>query len=225
MKTALVIGASRGIGREICLTLAKSGYNVAVAAKTSVETERLPGSVFSVSEEIESKYTSSRALPIVCDVRDPKAIKSAVEMSKDYFGRLDLAVYSAGAIQWRPVIDTPVKKYDLMHEVNSRGAYITIQEVLPDFINQRQGRILLVSPPIYSRFFLGKTPYAMTKVAMTVLVHGLATEIKGTGVSIASLWPATATESHVTKVHGVVRSNMRNAELFAEAVLAFGKII
>lgn len=148
MKSALVIGASRGIGRQIALTLSKNSYQVGVAAKTTDHTPHLPG-IYSVSEEIESSGKTALALP--CNVRDEDQVKNAVQSCLEKFGGLDFVVYNAGAILWKKVLDTPVKRFDLMQEVNVRGAYIMIQEVLPYFLEKKAGKILLVCPPIYSR--------------------------------------------------------------------------
>ncbi|KAJ8302768.1 hypothetical protein KUTeg_019164 [Tegillarca granosa] len=130
MKSSLVIGASRGIGRQIALTLSSNGYKVGVASKTVQSTEKLPGSIHSVVDEI---------------------VKSGGEAVPIQFGGLDLAVYNAGAIMWKKVIDTPLKNFDLMQEVNVRGAYTMLQCVLPHFLQKNSGRIILVSPPIYNR--------------------------------------------------------------------------
>lgn len=217
-KGALVIGASRGIGRQIALTLARNNYKVGVASKTEVSTEGLPGSIHTVTQEIQTE--AGVATPIVCNSRSEDDIKEAVRTCIGEFGKLDLTVYNAGSILWEKVVDTPTKRYDLMHDVNARGAYIMVQEVLPHFLKQKSGKIILVAPPIYSRFFKGKTTYSMSKVAMTVLVHGLARELHGTGVSISALWPATVIRSHVTDKLMVVPDRvMRTPDVFADAVL------
>ncbi|KAI8520168.1 hypothetical protein Bbelb_034250 [Branchiostoma belcheri] len=219
--SALVLGASRGIGRQIALTLAGASYRVGVAAKTVQDTPKLPGTIYTVSDEITSR--GGHALPIPCNVRNPEEINNAVSKCIREFGGLDFTVYNAGAILWEKVIDTPLKRFDLMMDVNVRGAYVMIQAVLPHMLERKAGRILLVAPPIYSRFFKGKTPYAVTKVGMTVLVHGLARELENTGVSISALWPATTIESHVTTVKGVPPAYFRKADVFADACLAIGQ--
>ncbi|XP_033755446.1 hydroxysteroid dehydrogenase-like protein 2 [Pecten maximus] len=216
-KAALVVGASRGIGRQIALSLSKNRYGVGVASKTETSTETLPGSIYTVAAEIEAE--GGRAEPMVCNTRSEEDIKEAVQKCIKEFGRLDVAVYNAGSITWDKVINTKTKKYDLMNEVNARGAYIMVQEVLPHFLEQKSGKIILVSPPIYNRFFKGKTPYSMSKVAMTVLVHGLANELQGTGVSISALWPATVIRSHVTDKLKVPLKLMRTPDIFADAVV------
>ena len=151
MKSALVIGASRGIGRQIAITLARNGYQVGVAAKTVESTPELPGSIYTVSKEIEEQ--GGKALPIKCrsNVRNEEEIDAAVKICIDRFGGLDYTVYNAGAIKWQKVVDTPVKTFNLLNEVNLKGSYCMIQSVLPYFLNQKKGRILLVSPPIYNR--------------------------------------------------------------------------
>ncbi|XP_041375595.1 hydroxysteroid dehydrogenase-like protein 2 [Gigantopelta aegis] len=217
MKAAVVFGASRGIGRQIALTLSENGYSVGVAAKTTQTSDKLPGSVHSVAKEIEGR--GGTGLPIKCNVRSAEEIRSAISGCVARFGRLDLAVYNPGVINWEKVADTPLKQFDLMYDVNVRGAYIMIQEILQYFLKQKSGKILLVSPPIYSRFFKGKAPYSVSKVGATVLMHGLASELDGTGVSISSLWPATGIQSHVTEVYGVDRKLLRLPTIFADACL------
>lgn len=221
MKSSLVIGASRGIGRQIALTLSSNGYKVGVASKTVQSTEKLPGSIHSVVDEIVK--SGGEAVPIQCNVRKEEDIEKAVQQCINVFGGLDLAVYNAGAIMWKKVIDTPLKNFDLMQEVNVRGAYTMLQCVLPHFLQKNSGRIILVSPPIYNRFFKGKTPYSVGKVGMTVLVHGLANELKGTGVSISALWPAVTVKSFVTEKMQVPDEMMRSPELFADAVLGIAE--
>ncbi|XP_060076409.1 hydroxysteroid dehydrogenase-like protein 2 [Ylistrum balloti] len=216
-KAALVVGASRGIGRQIALTLSRNHYDVGVASKTEKSTEVLPGSIYTVTAEIEAE--AGRATPIVCNARKEEDIRNAVTKCVKEFGRLDVAVYNAGSITWEKVINTNTKRFDLMNDINARGAYIMVQEVLPHFLEQKSGKIILVSPPIYNRFFKGKTTYAMSKVSMTVLVHGLANELQGTGVSVSALWPATVIRSHVTDKMKVPLKLMRTPHIFADAVV------
>lgn len=149
MKSALVIGASRGIGRQIALTLSENGYKVCVAAKTKEQSQNLPGSVDMVAQEIREK--GGEAFAKKCNVRLETDLKETVDECLLHFKGIDYAVYNAGAIKWKPVIETPLKEYDMMHEVNVRGSYALIQQVLPHFLKQRHGKILLVCPPIYNR--------------------------------------------------------------------------
>ncbi|XP_061197543.1 hydroxysteroid dehydrogenase-like protein 2 [Saccostrea echinata] len=217
MKSALVIGASRGIGKQVAIILSRNGYSVGVAAKTEVSQETLPGSIHDVVRDITKE--GGVAIPIKCNARKSNDIQDAVTTCIEKFGKLDLAVYNAGAILWKPVIETPLSRFDLLHEVNVRGAYTMVQQVLPHFLERNTGRIILVSPPVYKRFFKGKTPYSISKIGMTVLTHGLANELKDTGVSISSLWPATAIKAFVTDKLQTPSSVMRTPDVFADAVL------
>lgn len=216
-KAALVIGASRGIGRQFALTLARNNYAVVVASKTEESSTNLPGSIHSVAEEIRA--SGGVALPVRCDCRNEEDIERAVNTATEKFGSLDAAIYNAGAIMWKPVLETSLKRFDLMMNVNVRGAYAMVLNAVPQMIKLGHGRIVLVAPPIYNRFFKGKTPYSISKVGMTVLAKGLAHELKGTGVSISTLWPATVIKAHVTEVKNVPNSLMRTPEIFADAVL------
>uniref|UniRef100_A0A0B6ZT58 SDR family NAD(P)-dependent oxidoreductase n=1 Tax=Arion vulgaris TaxID=1028688 RepID=A0A0B6ZT58_9EUPU len=149
MKSALVIGATRGIGKQIALTLAENGYGVCVAAKTIIGTEKSPGTIFDVVTEITDK--GGKAFPVKCDVRSESDINETVDRCLENYGQLDLAVYNAGAVLWKSVVDTPLKRWDLMNEVNARGAYSMIQKVLPHMLERKTGRLILVCPPIYNR--------------------------------------------------------------------------
>ena len=149
MKSALVIGASRGIGRQIAVALSSNGYQVGVAAKSVENTEHMPGSIHTVTKEIEEQ--GGKALPIQCNVRSEEDIDNAVKTCIDRFGSLDYAVYNAGAVIWAKVQDTPVRRFNMLNEVNLKGSYCMVQSVLPHFLKAKKGKILLISPPIYSR--------------------------------------------------------------------------
>lgn len=218
MQKALVIGASRGIGKKIATTFAKAGYGVGVASRTVEDTTKSPGTIFTTTKEITD--SGFQALPIKCNVRSTEDIENAVNICISHFGSLDVVVYNAGAITWDLVVDTPMEKFDLLMDVNVRGAYALTQTVLPYFLKKRFGKIILVSPPLYSRFFKGKTPYAISKHGMTILVQGLSHELIGSGVSITALWPAAPIRSHVTEVLGIQPKLMREPDIFADACLA-----
>lgn len=86
-----------------------------------------------------------------------------------------------------------MKRFQLMQRVNIEGLYGTVQAALPRLKKEKTGRIIVVSPPIYSRFFRGKTAYAMGKVGMSVLTKGLAMDFERQGLknmAITSIWPA-----------------------------------
>ena len=145
--------------------------------------------------EREIREAGGEATAVAVDTRDFSSVQHMVNMTIEIYHRLDVVVYNSGAIWWASVEDTPMKRFQLMHQVNSEGLYGTIQAALPHFkANAWRGRIIVVSPPIYSRFFRGKTAYAMGKVAMSVLTKGLAMDFERQGrhgMSINSIWPAT----------------------------------
>ncbi|KAF5866091.1 hypothetical protein ETB97_001169 [Aspergillus alliaceus] len=186
---ALVVGASRGLGRQIAIDLAKNNYTgafiasyplneeasltkipVVVAAKTTsnaYETVPFPpdpnsnkSTIATVEREI--KEAGGKAFAIQVDVRDVSQVENMVKETVRLAGSLDVLVYNSGAIWWSSVANTPTKRFQLMQRVNPEGLYATVQAALPEFEKNRwKGRIVVVSPPIYSRFFRGKTAYAM----------------------------------------------------------------
>lgn len=197
---ALVIGASRGIGRQIAIDLALAGYAVVVAGKSQSPSSSPfppdPNSRFSTINTVEREIRSAdgEAVAIAVDVTDSSSINRLVHETIARFNVLDVLIYNPGAIWWASVDDTPLKRYQLMQRVNSEGLYAAVQAALPHLKQSRKGgRIIVVSPPIYSRFFRGKTAYAMTKVAMSVLTKGLAMDLERQGrrdMAITSIWPA-----------------------------------
>ena len=138
--TALVLGASRGIGKAICLALAKAGYNISVSSRTTEHTAKLPGTIFDTAKEVESLGLGLQALPIECNVRNVEEINSAVKTCISHFGSLDVVVYNSGAIMWKKVIDTSMKRFNLLLDVNIKGAYALTQAVLPSFVENGRGK-------------------------------------------------------------------------------------
>ncbi|KAJ3301600.1 hypothetical protein HDV03_000637 [Kappamyces sp. JEL0829] len=225
-KVLIVFGASRGIGATLASESIKHGWNrLVIVGKTLDEPAHQPptGSLKGVAAQIEKALAASHVqatvTPLQCDVRAEAEIASVVRQVMQLHGRIDAFIYNSGAIAWLPVVKTPTRRFDLMHAVNARGLYLVVQEILPIMIKQNSGRMLVVSPPVYSRFFRAKTAYAMTKVSMSVLAMGLAMELPPT-ISVACLWPATAIESYVTAKMDVNQKLLRKATVFSDA--AFG---
>ncbi|PGG99445.1 hypothetical protein AJ79_08519 [Helicocarpus griseus UAMH5409] len=232
---ALVIGASRGIGRQIALDLAKDGYAVVVSAKSTSDASKTtpfppdPNSpqstINTVEREIREAGGDAVALPV--DTRDVEAIDRLVQQTVSIYGSLDVLVYNSGAIWWSSVENTPVKRFKLMQQVNPEGLYASVQAALPYFgKNGWKGRIVVVSPPIYSRFFRGKTAYAMGKVGMSVLTKGLAMDFVRQGrkdMAITSIWPAVSIESAATKrstdKDASLAKDLRKPTIFSAAIL------
>ncbi|KAK7223217.1 hypothetical protein V2G26_011220 [Clonostachys chloroleuca] len=227
---ALVVGASRGIGRQVAIDLAKNGYKIVVAAKTvsdGNETSPFPpdpnskqSTITTVTREI--REAGGEATAIQVDTRSPESIKDMVDSTVRIFGSLDVLIYNPGAIWWSSVEKTPLKRFQLLSSVNMEGLYATIQAAFPYF--ERSGwkcRVIVVSPPIYSRFFRGKTAYAMGKVAMSVLTKGLAMDWKREGkndMAITSIWPAVAIQSAATPDPRML-SDLRKPTIFSDAIL------
>ncbi|KAJ7605034.1 putative Hydroxysteroid dehydrogenase-like protein 2 [Mycena polygramma] len=234
-KVALVIGGSRGIGRQVCIDLAKAGYAVVVSGKSLSDASTVspfppdPNSSESTASTVAREITEAggTALPLAVDTRDPARIDALFAASWAHWGRLDALVYNAGAIWWASVANTPVMRFRLMQQVNVEGLYAAVQSALPYF--ERGGwraRVIVVSPPIYSRFFRGKTSYAMGKVGMSVLTKGLAMDWQREGkhdMAITSIWPASAIESAATNAASndpEERKDLRHPAIFSDAILA-----
>jgi citronellol/citronellal dehydrogenase len=193
---AIITGASRGIGRALALALARDGWAVVVAAKSTESTDRLPGSIYSVAQEVTA--LGARALPVRVDVRDEQQVEAMAAQTLDAFGRIDLLVNNAGALFWQGVLDTPGKKFDLVMAVNARAAFLCSRAVLPAMIERRWGHIVNLSPPLDLTLLPGRVAYGISKLGMTLLTHGLAEEVRPHNVAVNSLWPVTIIESQAS---------------------------
>ncbi|KAI4719126.1 short chain dehydrogenase [Aureobasidium sp. EXF-10727] len=232
---ALVIGASRGMGRQIAIGLAEQGYTVVVAAKTTSDPEKLasfppdPNSSQSTINTVakEIRLLGGTAIPMEVNTRSTESVNTLFTRVSAELGRLDVLVYNSGAIWWSSVAKTPVKRFKLMQEVNIEGLYASIQASFPLFEKGGwKGRVIVVCPPIYSRFFRGKTAYAVGKVGMSVLVKGLSMDWIREGktdMSVTGIWPAVAIESAATQDAVAAdmdkRSDLRKATIFSDAIL------
>jgi NAD(P)-dependent dehydrogenase (short-subunit alcohol dehydrogenase family) len=179
--------------------------------------------ISTVAREILEAGGTATAIPV--DTRDFASIQKLIDQTISTYGRLDVLIYNSGAIWWASVENTPMKRFQLMQRVNIEGLYGTIQAALPQFKTQGwKGRIIVVSPPIYSRFFRGKTAYAMGKVGMSVLTKGLAMDFEREGkrnMAITSIWPATAIQSAATEnMAGEDAKDLRKATIYSDAILA-----
>ncbi|GIV08537.1 MAG: short chain dehydrogenase [Fimbriimonadales bacterium] len=217
-RVAIITGASRGIGRAIALKFAQAGANIVVAAKTAEPDPRLPGTIYTVAEEVEA--FGVRALPIRVDVRDENALQQMVDKTLETFGRIDILINNAGALWWYPVLETPPKRFDLVMQVNLRASFIASQLVLPPMINQHWGHIITMSPPIDLSVLPGKVAYMISKFGMTMLALGLAEEVRAHNVAVNALWPRTLIESQATLAWGLgTPQQWRKADIMADAAL------
>ncbi len=218
-KVAIITGASRGIGRSIALAFAQQGADIVIAAKSETENPKLPGTIHTVAEEVRSIGT--QALPVKVDVRDDAMIQDMVAKTMDTFGRIDILINNAGALWWQPVLETPMKRYDLINDVNSRASFACTQACLPHMLAGEGGHVLVFSPPIDLRALPGKVAYLISKFGMTMLALGLAEEMAGKPFSINALWPVTAIESFATINFNLGTPEMwRKPDILADACLA-----
>ena len=190
-KTLFITGASRGIGLAIALRAARDGANVAVAAKTSAPHKHLPGTIFTAAEEI--KKAGGKALALQVDVRDEASVEAAVQATVAQFGGIDICVNNASAIQLTGTLDTEMKRYDLMNQVNARGSYLTSKACIPHLKNSDNPHVLMLSPPLdmKPRWFANHVAYTMAKFGMSMCVLGMAEEFRSAGIAFNALWPRT----------------------------------
>jgi citronellol/citronellal dehydrogenase len=215
---AIVTGASRGIGRAIALGLARAGHAVVVAAKSTTTSEKLPGSIYAVADEIRAQ--GGQAMPVQVDVREEGQIEAMVDQTRQQFGRIDVLVNNAGALFWKPLVETPAKRFDLVMGVNARAAFLCCQKVLPLMIERRRGHIINMSPPMDLGMIPDRIAYAISKLGMTMLTIGLAEEMRPHHIAVNSLWPVTIIESQASINWGLGRPEMwRKPEILADCVV------
>jgi citronellol/citronellal dehydrogenase len=190
-KTLFITGASRGIGLAIALRAAKDGANIAIAAKTDTPHPKLAGTIHTAADEIEK--AGGKALALVCNVREEASVKEATEKTAAHFGGIDIVVNNASAIQLTPVTQTDMNRFDLMHQVNARGTFMVSKFAIPHLERAKNPHILMLSPPLEmkEKWFAPYTAYAMAKYGMSLVVLGLAGELRGKGIAANALWPRT----------------------------------
>jgi citronellol/citronellal dehydrogenase len=190
-KTLFITGASRGIGLAIALRAARDGANIAIAAKTDTPNPKLPGTIHTAAAEIEA--AGGHALPLAVDVRDETAVKAAIEQTAARFGGLDIVVNNASAISPTPVAATDMRRFDLMQQINTRGTFMVSKYALPFLARARNPHILTLSPPLdmKEKWFAPHTAYSIAKFGMSLVVLGLAGELRPQGIAVNALWPRT----------------------------------
>jgi citronellol/citronellal dehydrogenase len=221
-KTLFMTGGSRGIGEAIAVRAAADGANVVIAAKTTRPHPKLPGTIYTAAEAIEK--AGGRALPLQVDIRDADAVKAAVEQAADRFGGIDILVNNASAINLTPVAETPVKRLDLMLDVNLRGTYICSQACLPWLKRADNPHILTLSPPLNlePKWFEQHAAYTLSKYGMSLCVMGLAAELRDAGIAVNALWPRTVIATAAINMLGgqVKPENCRKPQIVADAAVA-----
>jgi citronellol/citronellal dehydrogenase len=189
-KTLFITGGSRGIGMAIALKAAADGANVAIAAKTVEPHPKLEGTIHTAAAEIEK--AGGKALPLAVDVRDEEAVKSAIDQTAATFGGIDIVVNNASAIQLTPVQQTDMRRFDLMHQINTRGTFMVSKYAIPHLLKAANPHILMLSPPLdmKEKWFAPHAAYSMAKFGMSLVVLGLAGELRGKA-AVNALWPRT----------------------------------
>jgi citronellol/citronellal dehydrogenase len=222
-KTLFITGASRGIGLAIALKAARDGANIAIAAKTETPHPKLEGTIYTAAKQIED--AGGRALPLAVDVRDEAAVKAAIERTVAAFGGLDIVVNNASAISRMPVAETDMRRFDLMHQINTRGAFMVSKYAIPHLEKASNPHILMNSPPLdlQEKWFAGSTAYSIAKYGMSLVVLGLAGELRPKGIAVNALWPrttiATAAIRNLLGGERVMRMS-RTPEIMADAAYA-----
>lgn len=190
-KTVFITGASRGIGLAIGKKLAADGANIVVAAKTTEPHPRLPGTIYTAAREIEA--AGGKALPLAVDIRFEEQVQEAVDKTVATFGGIDIVINNASAISLTPTLATDMKKYDLMHQINTRGTFLVSKTCIPHLKKSANPHILNMSPPLNmeARWFAPHVAYTMAKFGMSMCVLGMAEELKRDKIAVNALWPRT----------------------------------
>lgn len=224
-KTIFITGATRGIGRAIALKMASEGANIVVTGKSNVPHPKLSGTIFTVADEVEK--AGGKALPLKVDVRNEDSIKEAIDKAAGYFGGIDILVNNASAIMLMDVQTLPVKRYDLMQQVNARGTFICSKYAIPHLKKADNPHILTMSPPINlnPKWFKNHVAYTISKYGMSMITLGLSEELKEYKIAVNSLWPktiiGTAAITYLMGEEGLKMS--RKPEIVADAAFEIFK--
>ncbi|MDQ6608792.1 MAG: NAD(P)-dependent oxidoreductase [Bacteroidota bacterium] len=222
-RTALITGGSRGIGKAIAERLARAGYNIAIAAKTAEPHPKLEGTIYTAAKEIEA--LGVHCLPLQCDIRYEDQIQSAVAETVNNFGGIDILINNASAINLTPTLQTEAKRFDLMHSIQVRGTFFMCKACIPYLKKSSNAHILNLSPPLNlaPKWFAQHLAYTMSKYGMSMIVMGLAEELRKDEIAVNALWPKTtiATAAVQNLLGGDVLMKMsRTPEIVADAAYA-----
>jgi citronellol/citronellal dehydrogenase len=222
-KNLFITGASRGIGLAIALRAAHDGANIAIAAKTTEPHPKLEGTIYTAAEQIEQ--AGGTALPLVVDVRDETVVKDALDKAAQKFGGIDIVINNASAIQLTGITDTDMRRFDLMHQINARGTFVVSKWAIPYLEKAANPHILMISPPLdmKEKWFAPHTAYSMAKFGMSLVVLGLAGELRPKGIAVNALWPRTVIATAAVKNLLGGEKRMRQArkpEIMADAAYA-----
>ncbi len=219
-KTIFITGASRGIGLAIALRAASDGANIAIAAKTTEPHPKLPGTIYTAADEIER--AGGKALPLVCDIRFEEQVEAAVARTVGSFGGIDFCINNASAITLSGTLQTDMKRYDLVNQINARGTFLVSKTCLPQLFKAANPHILNLAPPLdmKAKWFAPHVAYTMAKYGMSLCTLGMAEEFRSRGVAVNSLWPLTTIDTAAIRniIGGVEMAQAsRKPEIMADA--------
>jgi citronellol/citronellal dehydrogenase len=220
-RTLFITGASRGIGHAIALRAAADGANVVIAAKTTEPHPKLPGTIHSAAADVER--AGGKALAVATDIRDEGQVEAAIAAAVERFGGIDILVNNASAISLTGTLETPMKRFDLMHQINVRGTYLCSQKAVPHLSKSTNPHILNIAPPLQStlspRWFAPHVAYTMAKYGMSLCVLGMAEEFRSIGIAVNALWPRTTIDTEAIRLIAGEQARMkaRSPEIMADA--------
>lgn len=220
-KTLFITGASRGIGHAIAMRAAADNANIVIVAKTTEPHPKLPGTVHTAAADIER--AGGKALAVATDIRDEAQVEAAVAAAVERFGGIDILINNASAISLTGTLETSMKRFDLMHQINTRGTYLCTQKAIPHLLRSANPHVLNISPPIHStlspRWFAPYAAYTMAKLGMSLCVLGMAEEFRAQGVAVNALWPRTAIDTEAIRLIAGqdARLKTRRPEIMADA--------
>lgn len=220
-RTLFITGASRGIGHAIALRAAADGANVVIAAKTTAPHPKLPGTIHTAAADVER--AGGHALAVAVDIRDEAQVEAAIAAAVERFGGIDILVNNASAISLTATLDTAMKRFDLMHQVNTRGTFMCTQKALPHLVQSSNPHVLNLAPPLQStlqaRWFAPHVAYTMAKYGMTLCVLGMAEEFRAQGIAVNALWPRTTIDTEAIRLIAgqAARQHARSPRIMADA--------
>ena len=219
-RTIIITGASRGIGREMALKFASQGANIVIAAKSVEPHPKLPGTIFSVAQEVIE--AGGQSLAVQVDVRDDASIQQMITQTVEKFGGIDVLINNAGAIKLAGAASLPLKRFDLMYQINTRAVLACSQAALPWLKKSPNAHILNLSPPLNMnpKWFMHYAPYTTTKYGMSMLTIGMAEEFKRYDIAVNALWPQTVISTAAIEFEGggtATMSKGRKPAIMADA--------
>jgi citronellol/citronellal dehydrogenase len=220
-RTIVITGASRGIGHAIAMRAAADGANVVIVAKTTEPHPKLPGTIHTAAADVEA--AGGQALAVATDIRDDAQVEAAIAAAVDRFGGIDVLVNNASAISLTNTMQTPMKRFDLMHQINTRGTFLCTQQAAPHLAKSSNPHVLNISPPLHStlspRWFGPHVAYTMAKYGMSLCVLGMAEEFRPLGIAVNALWPRTTIDTEAIRLIAgqEARRKARSPRIMADA--------